>query len=119
WGYSHFNSTAAAIGVGTATAGTALALNEINNSLESALGSLAGQALATTTVDPGFGYGGRAVAQPFDEEMMIDPRVELHVDVGGEIHMFAFTLAEGAANLIPYNSGLSTGGAVGTDTAGK
>lgn len=107
YGYSHYNATAAMLGTALAAGATAAAINEINGSMEQTLGQLGGAALETTTIDPGYTFGGRATGRAFSAEELAEiSRVELVVDLGGEEHRFEFDMTSGAPNLYPYQSGL-------------
>lgn len=74
-----------------AAGGGAIALSQIG--LQKTLEALDGQIIQTTTLDPQMGYGGRVVVQKLQKAKAGDTIV-LDVDVGGEHHLFDFTLVK-------------------------
>lgn len=74
-----------------AAGGAGVAVTQVE--LQKTLASLNDEIVQTTTVDPNSGYGGRIVLQKLQKPKPGD-QIVLDVDVGGEHHLFAFTLAK-------------------------
>jgi hypothetical protein len=87
-----YDPTAAAIGTAAAGAATGVALVSIKNSLDSTIGSLRGNGLQTTTIDPGGSYGGEVMAasvpgNKYPQDVVVTVRFN------GEEHAFRYNIA--------------------------
>jgi hypothetical protein len=85
-----YDPTAAALGVGAASAATAAGLIAINRSLDDTIANLNGRILRTTTIDPGQIYGGQVVS---DHIKLDKPKiVVIHVGFNNDDHEFRYTV---------------------------
>lgn len=84
------DNTPGVVGATVAVAGGAAAIASIDRTLDTTLARMGGEALRTTTVDPGASFGGLVVV-PVDRAAA-PAQVRLEVSFGGAVHPFAFRL---------------------------
>lgn len=92
--YRQYNPTAAAIGSASATAGTAIGLQNVSNALDATLTQLGDSILQTTTIDPDDAYGGRIVTDRVHPENPL--AVLLRVTLGEDVFDFPFSVMQSA-----------------------
>lgn len=87
-----YDATAAAIGVGAASAATAVSLDRINSGLDRTLASISGVVLQRTTIDPQASYGGEVVGDRLKGKYPQDVLVQ--VRFAGDEHSLRFQVAK-------------------------
>lgn len=95
YSYSYTDPTAAMLGSAMAGAVTAATVNAANENMQDTLRGLGQSALRTTTVDPGYSFGGRSIAQPIELEDEQTAEAVLTVEAGGETTRFHFDVSVG------------------------
>jgi hypothetical protein len=95
YSYSRSNPTAAMFGTAMAGAATAATINAANENMQDTLRGLGQSALRTTTVDPGFSFGGRSIARPVDLEADQTVEAVLIATIGDQTTRFVFEVSVG------------------------
>lgn len=92
WTSTHYNATAAAIGVTAATTAGAVNQRNIETALDDTLANLGENILQTTTVEPGMSYGGQVVSDRvrMPKEGPLDALVR--VNYNGDMHEFRYRI---------------------------